>query len=221
MTLGELISKYRKDHDMNMQDFAERAGLSKAYISILERNYNPSSGNPPIPSLETIKAVSLVMGLDFNEVIAALDSDQQVSLVSGFSLPSNIIPLPATRMVPLLGSIACGEPILAVENLDGEIPMPENVNADFALRCKGDSMVGARINDGDVVYIRQQPDVDNGEIAAVIIGDEATLKRVYKYPNKLVLQAENPKYEPFIYADHELDNIRIIGKAVAFLSSVI
>ena len=136
-------------------------------------------------------------------------------------LPSNIIPVPpASKTIPLLGTIACGVPILAEENLDGEVPLPDFIHADFALRCKGDSMVDARILDGDIVYIRKQPDVDNGEIAAVLIGDEATLKRVYKYPGQVVLQSANPKYAPMIYAGESINEMRILGKAVHFLSSV-
>lgn len=136
-----------------------------------------------------------------------------------YSLPG-ISPLPKMKKVPLLGKIACGEPILAVENIDSFICMPENVNGTFALNCKGDSMINARIFDGDVVYIREQPDVENGEIAAVLIGEEATLKRVYKYPSKLVLRPENPMYEDFTYSKDEINEVRILGKAVAFLSAV-
>lgn len=136
------------------------------------------------------------------------------------SLSDNVIPMPKMHSVPLIGTIACGEPILAAENLDGEVDMPELVTADFALRCKGDSMIEARIYDGDIVYIRQQPSVDNGEIAAVLIGDEATLKRVYVYPEKLVLSPANHNYEPFIYVGEEINGIRILGKAVAFTSAV-
>ena len=131
-----------------------------------------------------------------------------------------IIPLPKTKEVPLLGTIACGEPILATENIEMFIKVDESIPADFALKCKGDSMINARIFDGDIVYIRQQPDVDDGEIAAVLIGDEATLKRVHKYPNKLVLSACNPMYNDFVYSGDELESIRIIGKAVAFMSWV-
>lgn len=88
--------------------------------------------------------------------------------------------MPKTKKVPLIGTIACGTPILAVENIECDVDMPENIRADFALRCKGDSMIDAHIYDGDIVYIRKQPIVDNGEIAAVIIDDEATLKRFYR-----------------------------------------
>ncbi len=132
----------------------------------------------------------------------------------------NIIPMPQMKKIPLLGDIACGEPILAQENIDRNIDIPANINADFALRCKGDSMINARILNGDVVYIKQQPDVNNGEIAAVLIEDEATLKRVYKYPDKIILHAENPTFQPIVCMLNEASNIRILGKAVGFTSEV-
>lgn len=136
------------------------------------------------------------------------------------SLPSNIMPMPATYKVPLLGTIACGEPILAAENIEGDVEVPEHVRADFALRCKGDSMINARIFDGDIVYIRQQPTVDDGQIAAVLIGEEATLKRVRLYPDHVVLEPENPLYRPHSYWNEDMNTVRILGKAVAFTSSV-
>ncbi|MDE6474755.1 MAG: helix-turn-helix domain-containing protein [Clostridia bacterium] len=133
----------------------------------------------------------------------------------------NIYPI-STQKIPFLGSVACGEPIYAEEDKESYIQLGTNVNADFCLRANGDSMVGARIHDGDLVFVRKQEMVDNGEIAVVLIGDEATLKRLFYYPEsqKLVLQAENPKYAPFVYVGEELDQIRILGKAVAFQSDV-
>lgn len=133
---------------------------------------------------------------------------------------NNIIPIPSTKKVPLLGTIACGEPILANENIEMYIKVDESIPADFALKCKGDSMINARIFDGDIVYIRQQPDVEDGEIAAVLIGDEATLKKVHKYPNKIVLSACNPMYDDYVYTNEQLNEIRILGKAVAFFSVI-
>ncbi|WP_454969187.1 LexA family transcriptional regulator [Eubacterium sp.] len=132
----------------------------------------------------------------------------------------NIIPLNKARRIPIIGEIACGEPILAQENWEDLILLPNNISADFALKCKGDSMINARINDGDVVYIKQQDQVDNGEIAAVLIENEATLKRVYIYNDKLVLQPENVKYSPLVYLKEEMNNIRILGKAVGFTSII-
>lgn len=133
----------------------------------------------------------------------------------------NIEPLPKMKKVPLLGTIACGEPILAEENIEDYVNMPESTNGSFALRCKGDSMINARIFDGDIVFIREQPDVENGEIAAVLIDNEATLKRVYKYYNRIELRAENPTFKPLSFEGEQLAYIRILGKAVGFLSTVI
>lgn len=126
-----------------------------------------------------------------------------------------------TKKFPLLGNIACGEPIMANEEVDLYVEAGANIQADFCLKAKGDSMIGARIYDGDIVFIRKQPMVEDGEIAAVIIDDEATLKRVY-YPEKnlLILKAENSKYEDLIYTGEELNHIRILGKAVAFQSDI-
>lgn len=135
------------------------------------------------------------------------------------TLPPNVMPMPETSRLPILGTIACGEPILAQENYDGYAEVPALFHADFVLRCKGDSMIGARIKDGDCVYIRQQPDVENGEIAAVLIGSEATLKRVYKKPGYIVLQPENPAYEPIIVTAAD-EPVRILGKAVGFSSPI-
>lgn len=127
-------------------------------------------------------------------------------------------PFPATRRVPRLGVIACGEPILAAENHEAYDDVPEFVHCDFTLVCKGDSMINARILDGDTVCIRQQSTVENGEIAAVLIDDEATLKRVYLKPDRITLMAENSAYEPIIYSGEEMNQCRILGKAVYFIS---
>lgn len=136
------------------------------------------------------------------------------------SLPQNVIPIPRMNEVPLIGSIACGTPILAAQNVEDQVSTPEFIHADFALRCKGDSMIDARIHDGDIVYIRQQQTVDSGEIAAVLIGEEATLKRVYLSPGTVVLQPANPRYEPMVYSGSQLEQVRILGKAVGFTSTI-
>lgn len=127
-----------------------------------------------------------------------------------------------TKKFPLLGNIACGEPIMANEEVDLYVEAGANIRADFCLKAKGDSMIGARIYDGDIVFIRKQPMVEDGEIAAVIIDDEATLKRVYYVQEAGVLQlfAENPQYKTMRFSGEELDHIRIIGKAVAFQSDI-
>ena len=118
--------------------------------------------------------------------------------------------------------MACGKPITANEEKELYVEAGAEIEADFCLRAKGDSMIRARIYDGDIVFIRKQSMVDNGEIAAVVIDDEATLKRVNYYPEKnlLILKAENPDYEDLVYTGEQLDHIIILGKAVAFQSDV-
>lgn len=138
---------------------------------------------------------------------------------SFFLKKGNLRPI-KTKKFPMLGDIACGEPIYANEEYETFIEASENINADFCLTAKGDSMINARIFDGDIVFIREQPDVENGEIAAVLIDDEVTLKRVYKYENRLELRPENPTYKVFNYEGEELNHIRILGKAVVFQSVV-
>lgn len=157
-----------------------------------------------------------LMGFD-----VPMDKNNYEENAVDYSSIKNIEPLPKMKKVPLLGTIACGEPILAEDNIEDYIKMPESVNGTFALRCKGDSMINARIFNGDIVYIREQPDVENGEIAAVLIDNEATLKRVYKYENRIELRPENPTHKVMNFENEELNNIRILGKAVGFFSKVI
>ena len=133
----------------------------------------------------------------------------------------NVIPL-HTKKVPLLGNIACGEPIFAEEEHGEYVFTSDSIDVDFCLRAQGDSMIGARIYDGDIVFIRRQDMVDDGEIAAVLIGDEATLKRVRydKEAEILSLYPENPKYKTMHFVGKDLEQIKILGKAVAFQSEI-
>lgn len=126
-----------------------------------------------------------------------------------------------TKGFPILGQIACGEPIYAEEQ-EVYVATASNVKADFCLIARGESMVNAGINDGDIVFIRKQPSVVNGEIAVVVIGEEATLKRVYfdKKAKTLVLQAENPAFKPLLIAGEQLNQCSILGKAVALQRSL-
>lgn len=202
--IGRRIKQRRLDLEMTQGDIANEIGVA---ISTIQRY---EAGTIDKVKLPVIEAIARVLRVNPDWLIGK----------SEYPSPDNILPMPKMRHIPLLGTIACGEPILAEENLDGEVDMPDHVRADFALRCKGDSMINARIFDGDVVYIRRQDDVNNGEIAAVLIGDEATLKRVYKYPNRLELRPENPTFEVLQYEGEQLEEVHILGKAVAFTSAV-
>ncbi len=221
MTLGALIADYRQENHLSQRQFAAACGLSNGYISMLERGINPNTNQPIIPTLPALKKLADCMGTTVEGILSRVD-DMPVSLTADDPPPlhSNIIPMPSTYKVPLVGTIACGQPILAVESADELVDVPEYVRADFALRCKGDSMINARIFDGDIVYIHSQPEVESGQIAAVRIGEEATLKKVYYTGSRLVLRAANPLYEDMEYDGPALEEVEILGKAVAFTSVI-
>ena len=210
MEIRDILKTRRTELGLTQLDVANAVGVSEATVSRWESGDIANMKRSRIAALASVLKISpsIIMGWNENPEIR-LPSDD-----------ITIIPMPVMRKVPLVGSIACGTPILAEENLDGTVEAPDHVRADFALRCKGDSMINARIFDGDIVYIRQQESVEHGEIAAVIIDDEATLKRVYMYDDCISLEAENPQYKPMVYRGEEMNNIRILGKAVAFTSAI-
>lgn len=214
MTLSEYIKNYRSTHGISQRQFAAICDVSNGYISMLEKGINPKTGEPITPTPQSIKAIANGMGMTMQRLLSEVDD-----LYLDLSVP-NLIRLPNLEFVPRLGPIACGTPILAQENIEDMVPLPDGVHADFALRCKGDSMINARIFDGDTVYVRQQPTVENGEIAAVLIGNEATLKRVRLYDDHIILQPENPEYKPYVYWHDEMNEIQILGLAVAFTGAV-
>ncbi|MBR5519705.1 MAG: helix-turn-helix domain-containing protein [Clostridia bacterium] len=209
------LKQRRQELGLTQNDVATHVGVSEATVSRWESGDIANMRQGRIAALAEILRIdpSVIVGMAEGSVSAALADKER-------TLPANILPLPKVRPLPLVGAIACGTPILAAENIEEYLQIPENVPADFCLKCKGDSMINARIFDGDIVLIHEQPDVDNGEIAAVLIGEEATLKRVYKYPNRMELRAENPLFPPLNFEGADLSRIRILGKAVAFLSIV-
>jgi repressor LexA len=205
MEFKDRLKALRKNAGLTQKELCQKSGVSYSYLTKLESGVQVNPTYEVLAALGDVLGVPLAAVYDFNDVHSNYD----------------LFPI-ESKKVPLLGKIACGKPIYAEEQHDCFVMAGSNINADFCLVAKGDSMTNARIKDGDIVFIRQQPVVDNGEIAAVIIGDEATLKRVYYYPNegKLILNAENPKYAPLVYIGEELNQIKIVGKAVAFQSMV-
>lgn len=208
MELYENIKALRVAHGWSQQRLADLTGYGdRSSIAKIE------SGKVDLPQSKIAEFAKI-----FNVTPAYLmGCDDAPSSTPG------ILPLPANRSYPLLGNIACGTPILAEENITEYIQFPGDIDADFCLRCRGDSMVEARIHDGDIVFIRQQPEVSNGEIAAVQIGgDTATLKRVYlsEDSSTLTLMAANPSFPPMIYSGEQLASVHILGRAVHFLSAV-
>ena len=200
------LKNLRKARGLTLDDVAVALGTSKQTIHRYENGV-----------ISNIPPEKVVMLADF----LGTTPSNLMGWSNDFPSYTNILPI-EKRALPLIGEISCGEPIYAKEEHECFVAANANLDASFCLRAHGDSMVGARIYDGDIVFIRAQNTVDNGDIAAVIINDEATLKRVYYYPedNKLVLSPENPRYAPLVYVKEELNSIKIIGKAVAFQSSI-
>ena len=204
MSFGSKLRAARKAKQLTQKELAAKIKAAHNSISNWENDQN-------MPDPDTIQ--NLCWALD-------VEPNYFFSVDSSLSLPRNIIPLPEMQRIPLLGSIACGSPILAEEHIEDYVDIPRNIHADFALTCKGDSMINARIFDGDIVYIRQQDTVVNGEIAAVLIDGEATLKRVRLFDDHISLEPENPMYKPLVYWGDEMNTVHILGKAVAFTSTI-
>lgn len=214
--IGRRIALRRKELGYTLAEVAAEVGVVPSTIQRYEKGQFEKIKVP------VIEAIASALHVNPSWLIGKTDDPTDDKMENkkhgGGSLPPGLLPLPAMRKIPRLGRIACGQPIMTEENFDGYDSIPESIHADFSLICSGDSMINARIHDGDIVYIRLQEQVENGEIAAVYVDGETTLKRVYFSPGKLVLQAENPQYAPLVYTGQELENIRIIGKAVGFTS---
>ena len=191
MNVNEKIKQRRIQLGLNVKDIADELGISRA---TLYRYESHEIEKLPISIIEPLAEILRISPI---ELMGWTDTGSSQNLI------------------PLVGSIACGVPILAEENVEDYIAAPIGCNANFALRCKGDSMINARIC---IVFIHSQPDCENGQIAAVLIGDEATLKRVYKHPGAITLMPENSLYPPLVYRRDELNAIKILGKAVGFIS---
>ena len=204
--VGSRIKEMRKSRKMTLKELGEHIGLSESNTKRYE------DGQIKTVGIDIIKKIALALDVPASYLTGWEDIPQYQKL-------SNYVPI-AKKKIPLLGEIAAGQPIYADEHIEEFLPVDDEVKADFALKIKGDSMINAQINDGDIVFIRQQSDVDNGQIAAVLIDDSATLKRVYHMDGVIQLQAENPQYTPMIYSKNNCDECRILGLAVAVLGKV-
>lgn len=213
MNIGDRVKLLREQKGMTQEELANKLGYkSKSSVTHIEKGRDiPRS---MVVTLADILDTTPAYLMGWEEKT----SDPLTELMQKYD---NIKPVKLKRF-PMLGEIACGEPVFAEEDREHYIMADMDISADFCLTAKGDSMINARIYEGDIVFIKEMPIVENGDIAAVIIDDEATLKRVYYYPDDSILQlvAENPKYKPLVYQGEELNHIRILGKAVYFMSTI-
>lgn len=205
LTMGQKIKALREENNLTLEQVGNAVGVGKSTVRKWENGIIANMRRDKIADLAKVLHTTPAYLMGWKE---------EIELDNLFRIEK--------RKFPLLGNIACGTPIFANEEKELYVEAGANIHADFCLKAKGDSMIGARIYDGDIVFIRKQEMVDDGEIAAVLIGDEATLKRVQYNPeeNELLLFAENPKYKTMRYTGEELNHIRILGKAVAFQSDI-
>ncbi|MBQ8738352.1 MAG: helix-turn-helix domain-containing protein [Clostridia bacterium] len=207
-TLGKKLKDLRKSKNITQEELASELGLERSSIAKYETGTTPS--------IDIITKIANYFKVSIDWLLEqTVEENIDTETIAG-TFPYN------TKKLPLLGNIACGKPIFAEEEFNGYIDVIEGIQADFCLQAKGDSMINARIYDGDIVFVKKQELVHNGEIAVVLIENEATLKRAYYYPEKqmLILKPENANYEDMIFCGEELNNITILGKAVAFQSLI-
>lgn len=198
-SLSSVLRRRRRELGLTLAQIAEKMGVAEATVQRWESGSIRTLRQEKVSRLANILQVTPAALMGWEE-----------------TLPSNVVHLHPMEKVPLIGQIACGTPILAEENITDYVDVPGHIHADYALTCRGDSMINAGIRDGDVVYIRQQEEVENGQIAAVLIDDEATLKRFYKRGDTLQLIPENPAFAPLVFVAEEMNMVRVLGLAVAY-----
>ena len=209
MTVGDRIRQVRQEQDVTQQELADYIGVSKQAVYKYENNI--------VTNIPTDKVDAIAKRLKVSP--AYLMGWEEQPEPKKPTIPPGFEPMPKMDWVPLVGRIACGTPITAEENVEQMVCVPSRWHSTFTLTCKGDSM-GPRIHDGDLVAIRSQPEVEQGEIAAVRIGDEATLKHVYLHENFRELRPENPAFESIILTKEKMNTVVIEGKAVGLCRDI-
>ena len=218
-TFAERLKSLRREKGWSQQRLADELELSKSSVNMYERGERE-------PGFETMEAITDLFNVDMNYLYGRTDIKIADPIVLDHSaapaprpIPKGFEPMPEMDMVPLVGRIACGTPITAEQNVERIVCVPSKWRSTFTLTCKGDSME-PRIHDGDLVAIRKQPEVENGEIAAVRIGEEATLKHVYLHENFIELRPENPAFNSIILSREDMNDVVIEGKAVGLCRDI-
>ena len=209
MDISKVIKELRIRKDLTLEQVGDYVGVSKATVLKWE------SGQIKNMRRDKIVKLAEILGTTPGDLLGWSLQDTEKKTSNDLDSIPGLMPI-VRKSFPLLGEIACGEPTWQPEAHETMVESVETLDADFCLRATGDSMKGSQIDDGDIVFIKQMPMVDNGDIAAVLIENETTLKRVDYNPEsgQLILWPDNPAYRPLIYQGEELNGIRILGRAV-------
>lgn len=206
------IKHLRTERGITQEQLAAMLKVSRSTIGMYETGSRE-------PDFETCEAIADIFNVDMDYLMGRSNVERKNPITPTTIIPPGFSPMPPMDQVPLVGRVACGTPITAEQNIERMVSVPSDWRATFTLKCKGKSME-PRILDGDLVAIRKQPTVENGEVAAVRIGEEATLKHVYVYSNYIELRPENPEFESIIKIGDEMENVVIEGKAVGLCRGI-
>lgn len=210
MSIAENIKRIRAEHGLSQAELGKIAGVSDKAVSTWELGLKT-------PRMGAVEKMANYFGITKSAIV----DDAPMTSLQKPVVPPGFMPMPEMVQVPLIGSIACGTPITAEQNIKSYVGVPAAWRSDFALECHGDSMAPT-ICDGDVVCIRSQPEVEQGQIAAVRIGEEATLKHCYYQNGVVQLIADNPSVcPPMVYTGSDLDEIEVEGLAVGFCRGLV
>lgn len=210
---GAILKNLRVSRDITQEQLASMLGVSRSAVGMYE-----TGGRQP--DFEMMETIADIFNVDMDYLMGRSKVERKHPLTPpGEDVPPGFQPMPAMVEVPLVGRIACGTPITAEENVERMVCVPAKWRATFTLTCEGSSME-PKIHDGDLVAIRSQPTVENGEVAAVRIDGEATLKRVYLHESFIELRAENPAFESIILAKEDMNTVTIEGKAVGLCRDI-
>ena len=205
MLLGDIIKKYRSEHNLSQRDFAKKCDLSHTYIAALEKKFDSRSGKKIAPTVDSVKSISKALNMPLQDLLNVLDNEQE------FIVNNNSV------RIPVLGSIPAGVPIELIEDIidyeDISEEMLKGGKEYFALKVKGNSMEPKYL-DGDVIIILKQDDCESGQDAIVMVnGYDGTFKRIFKTDNGITLQPLNNEYMPMFYSNEDIKNkpVRILG----------
>lgn len=197
--ISKNLKKYMEEKDINNKELAKILNVSESTVGkwLLKKS---------VPRMGIIEQISNYFNIEKSDLI---EDKTDLSNIPG------VIPVKKIIKIPILGHIQCGKPVMSVENYEGYFPAdPEIINSDFCLYADGDSMIDVGINEGDLVFFKQTPQVENGTIAAVFVNDTTTLKRFFKNEHEIILQPENKEYSPIIIREDDGKEVRVLGEMV-------